>query len=122
MKVLAVQEDSIMPYKDTMKLRFLLVALVFVFHASLVFGFVFPDVGHTAVAVFFFMSGFGLETSLMSKKGYMASFLQKRVFGLMIQYWILMVFIAAAAAVFSLSMSGFVESIQTAFFTYPIGT
>lgn len=119
MGVLEERQSGILPYRDTMKIRFLLVSLIFIFHAALVFGFPFPDVGHTAVAVFFFMSGYGLELSLTRKKGYMGTFLQKRVFGLMIHYWVLMVFVAAASCVFYLTLDGFIPAVETALFTLP---
>ena len=82
-------------YRNTLTTRFLMIASIFIFHAGLFFGFPVPNNGHTCVAVFFFLSGYGLEYSLSNKPGYMRTFLQKRALGLLIQYWLIMMFCAA---------------------------
>lgn len=106
-------------YPDTMKLRFLLVAVVFVFHAGLYFSFPFPDVGHLVVAVFFFLSGYGLQLSLERKDSYLSTMVQKRILGLMLQYWIVMVILAVVGGVAYLSWSHFANAVGSAFLTLP---
>lgn len=81
--------DDYLNYRDTVALRLLLLLGIFLFHAGYEFGYVFPNAGYTFVAGFFFLSGFGLEYSVSHKKGYLTNFLQKRVFGILIQYWII---------------------------------
>lgn len=90
-------------YKNTLVLRLIMIAGIFIFHAGTFFGFTTPDCGHTCVAVFFFLSGFGLEYSLTNKKGYMRTFLQKRVLGLLFQYWIVMILCAVMTGIVYLS-------------------
>lgn len=80
--------------KRTMVLRFVLIVAIFIFHAGIHMGFVTPDVGYACVAVFFFLSGYGLELSLARKPGYMRNFLHRRVLGLMVRYWIVMALIS----------------------------
>lgn len=68
---------DLLDYKNTLVLRLMMLVGIYIFHAGTFFHFMTPDCGHTCVAVFFFLSGFGLEYSLTNKKGYMRTFLQK---------------------------------------------
>lgn len=90
-------------YKNTLVLRLMMLVGIYIFHAGTFFHFMTPDCGHTCVAVFFFLSGFGLEYSLTNKKGYMRTFLQKRVLGLLLQYWIVMILCAVMTGIVYLS-------------------
>ena len=87
-------DDEGLTLKRTYVLRFVLIVAIFIFHAGIHMGFVTPDVGYTCVAVFFFLSGYGLELSLARKPGYMHGFLHRRVLGLMLRYWIVMALIS----------------------------
>lgn len=55
----------------------------------------FAKIGYLAVAVFFFLSGYGLQKSYISSDDYKRSFLQKRLTGILIAY-------AAATCMYSL--------------------
>lgn len=90
-------------YKNTLVLRLMMLVGIYIFHAGTFFHFMTPDCGHTCVAVFFFLSGFGLEYSLTNKKGYMRTFLQKRVLGLLLQYWIVVILCAVMTGIVYLS-------------------
>lgn len=112
-------KDSTMSYQDTLILRAILFFGIFFFHAGWAFGFGFPDIGHLCVAGFFFMSGFGLEYSRRNKANYLKTFLQKRVMGLMIQYWIIMLVSALAWAVVHLSADNVLPDVERMFFGSP---
>ncbi len=105
-------------YRNTLTARFLMIASIFIFHAGLFFGFPVPNNGHTCVAVFFFLSGYGLEYSLTNKPGYMRTFLQKRALGLLIQYWLIMMFCAALTGVAYLSFQSFMQDADKYLFEY----
>ncbi len=77
-----------------MALRGMLVVLIIVFHCSFYYGFTFPDLGHIAVSMFLFFSGYGLELSLHRKKGYLKGFPSNRIFGILVQYWTIVLAIA----------------------------
>lgn len=79
---------------DTMALRGMLVVLIIVFHCSFYYSFTFPDLGHIAVSMFLFFSGYGLELSLHRKKGYLKGFPSNRIFGILVQYWTIVLAIA----------------------------
>ena len=79
---------------DTMALRGMLVILIIVFHCSFYYGFTFPDLGHIAVSMFLFFSGYGLELSLHRKEGYLKGFPSNRIFGILVQYWTIVLAIA----------------------------
>lgn len=96
----------------------LMIAGIFVFHAGTYYGFTVPDCGHTCVAIFFFLSGFGLEYSLMNKKGYMHTFLQKRVLGLLFQYWIVMILCAVMTGIVYMSWDIILNDIDLWVFEY----
>ena len=79
---------------DTMALRGMLVVLIIVFHCSFYYDFTFPDLGHIAVSMFLFFSGYGLELSLHRKEGYLKGFPSNRIFGILVQYWTIVLAIA----------------------------
>lgn len=106
-------------YRNTMVLRFLLFVAILVFHAGDRYGFQFPNIGYLCVAGFFFMSGYGLELSRCRKEGYMRTFLQRRVLGLMIQYWIIMVVTALIVLVLGGGPDRFVDDILKTFLRHP---
>lgn len=112
-------KGTTMSLDDTMIARFVLLCVIIVFHAGFVYGFAFPDIGHLCVAGFFFMSGYGLELSLRRKRSYMRDFLQKRVLGLMLQYWVIMIVCAVASAVAYLNPAALLNDIPAAFLSAP---
>lgn len=57
---------------------------------------IFTYVGYLFVAVFFFCSGYGLVKSFRSKKGYLASFMQKRLPVLIVPFYVNTVLYGAA--------------------------
>ena len=89
-----ILQNNPLSKEETMSLRGMLVILIIIFHCSFYYGFTFPDLGHIAVSLFLFFSGYGLELSLHGKKGYLNGFLSNRIFGILVQYWAIVISIA----------------------------
>ena len=112
-------KEDVISYQNTLIMRFIMLAAILVFHAGQYFHFHFPDCGHLCVAIFFFMSGYGLELSRNSKAHYMRDFLQKRVLGLMIQYWIILMVIALVVLIMQFDLNLLYSNISNAFLRNP---
>lgn len=112
--------DDYLGYRDTLAVRFLLLIGIFLFHGGYEYGYEFPNVGYTCVAGFFFLSGFGLEYSVRNKQGYLRSFLQKRVFGILIQFWIIQAIAAVVILILYLDPAMSYDRIVTALLRHPI--
>ena len=112
--------DDYLNYRDTVALRLLLLLGIFLFHAGYEFGYVFPNAGYTFVAGFFFLSGFGLEYSVSHKKGYLSNFLQKRVFGILIQFWIIQAIAAIVLLIVFMDPQMSYDRVVTALLRHPI--
>ncbi len=111
--------DDSLSYRNTLVIRFIMMVCIVAYHGGQYFHFQFPDCGHLCVAVFFFMSGYGLEISRSSKPGYMRSFLQKRVLGTMIQYWIILMIIALVVMLMQFDLDLLYSNVSNAFLRNP---
>lgn len=111
--------DGAMSYQNTLVLRFVMLAAILVFHGGQYFHFSFPDCGHLCVALFFFMSGYGLELSRNTKPHYMRDFMQKRVLGLMVQYWLILMIIALVVMFMQFDFELLYSNISNAFLRNP---
>ncbi len=116
---LPLREDYLV-YRDTMALRFLLLIAIFVFHGGYEYGYTFPNVGYTCVAGFYFLSGFGLEYSVRNKNGYLQNFLQKRVFSILIQFWVIEAVASLVILVMYLDVGQAWNTLLTALFRHPV--
>ncbi len=114
-----ILREELLSYRDTMGIRALMIILIVIYHAGLLYGIDLPNDGHICVAVFFFMSGWGLELSIRNKQSYLATFLQKRVFGLLIQYWIIMISTVAVTSLMYLSWNEFGTELLSVFLDWP---
>lgn len=103
----------------TVSLRGTLILLIVVFHCSFYYHFEFPDIGHIAVASFLFFSGYGLELSLDRKRDYLNGFLTKRVFGILVQYWVIAITIEVVGMLLYLDASGCFQRLSDALFMTP---
>ena len=116
---LPLREDYL-SYKDTVALRFLFLIAIFVFHGAYEYPYQFPNIGYTCVAGFFFLSGYGLEYSVRNKKGYLGNFLQKRVFGILIQYWVIEAVYAAILLILYFNPQLSYDTVTNALFRNPV--
>ena len=114
-----VFRDDALSYRSTLIVRFVMIATILVYHAGQYFQFSFPDCGHLCVAFFFFMSGYGLELSSDTKSGYMRDFLQRRVLGLMMQYWLILMVIAVVVMVMQFDWNLLHSNVSNAFLRNP---
>lgn len=112
-------KEDVITHQNTLVLRFIMLAAILVFHAGQYFHFSFPDCGHLCVAIFFFMSGYGLELSRSNKDHYMRDFMQKRVLGLMIQYWLILMVIALVVLLMQFDIDLLYSNISNAFLRNP---
>lgn len=86
-------EEKYLSKESTTNLRGLLAVGIVLHHASgyyteLSFISSFRYVGYLIVALFFFLSGYGLQYGFENKKRYMRSFLRNRLCVILIPYWI----------------------------------
>ena len=92
-----------MSISHTNAIRGVLIFIIILYHESLYLDVdIMPREGAYAVMMFFFLSGYGLYLS-HEKPNYLRDFVQKKIIGLMIRYWIIELFVIVALAILYLS-------------------
>lgn len=92
-KIAGSGDNCYLALDKTLPIRGLLAICIVLHHGSGYFArmsFISPfqHIGYLVVALFFFLSGYGLTYGLKNKKGYMDGFLKKRLISVLIPYWI----------------------------------
>lgn len=92
-KIAGSGDNCYLALDNTLPIRGLLAICIVLHHGSGYFtriSFISPlqHIGYLVVALFFFLSGYGLSYGLKNKKGYMDGFLKKRLISVLIPYWI----------------------------------
>lgn len=92
-KIAGSGDNCYLALDNTLPIRGLLAICIVLHHGSGYFtrlSFISPlrYIGYLVVALFFFLSGYGLTYGLKNKRGYMDGFLKKRLIAVLIPYWI----------------------------------
>lgn len=92
-KIAESGDNHYLALDSTLPIRGLLAVGIVLHHGSGYFtriSFISPfqHIGYLVVALFFFLSAYGLTYGLKNKKGYMDGFLKKRLISVLIPYWI----------------------------------
>ncbi|MDR2866964.1 MAG: acyltransferase family protein [Methanomassiliicoccaceae archaeon] len=117
-------DDDTLSLRNTRSLRFAMAVLIVVYHSSYAFeSYAISRVGYIFVALFFFLSGYGLHEGVKNKKGYLRTFLPKRYPSLLIPYFIcgiISVLITAVAFVQYSNLPAMLIRVFEFPFVYPV--
>lgn len=107
--------DDYLSKDSTGALKGLLCVVIFFHHFAGFFKsfdilyYVLVHTGFLAVALFFFVSGYGLAVSAKTKAGYVKTFLPKRLLRVLVPYWICLLLYILAALVFGVPTKSSVD-------------
>lgn len=92
-RIVGKEDNRYLTLENTLPIRGLLAVCIVLHHASGYFTKIsflapFRHIGYLVVALFFFLSGYGLMYGLEMKDKYMDGFLKKRLISILIPYWI----------------------------------
>ena len=114
-----VESYKFMSISHTNAIRGILMLIIILYHESLFLDIdLMPREGAYAVMLFFFLSGYGLYLS-SSKPNYLRDFVQKKIIGLILRYWIIEVFFVSMVAILYLSSNGFIDNLIDIPFSTP---
>lgn len=118
-KFIHVEPYKFMSISHTNAIRGILMLIIILYHESLFLDMdIMPREGAYAVMLFFFLSGYGLYLS-SSKPNYLRDFVQKKIVGLILRYWIIEIFFVSIYAILYLSTKGLLDNLIGVLFTNP---
>lgn len=100
--------DGYLSKDSTGALKGLLCVVIFFHHFAGFFEsfdilyYILVHIGFLAVALFFFVSGYGLAVSAKNKDGYVKTFLPKRLLRVLVPYWVCLLLYMLAALIFDI--------------------
>ncbi len=108
-----------MSISHTNAIRGVLMLIIILYHESLYLGIeIMPREGAYAVMMFFFLSGYGLYLS-SDKPNYFRDFVQKKIVGLILRYWIIELLMVLVVAILFLSTDGIIDNMIGVLFSRP---
>ena len=108
-----------MSYQNTLSLRLIFAIVIVFFHAGTFFEFQFYNLGSICVAAFFFLSGYGLVYSQNNKLGYIMSFLQRRIPGILIPFWMCVIITTLVTTIVLGTYTSFIHDLLSGLLGYP---
>ena len=114
-----VSSYKFMSLSHTNAVRGLLMLIIILYHESLFLDIdIMPREGAYAVMLFFFLSGYGLYLS-SSKPNYLRDFVQKKIVGLLLRYWIIELSFVLISALLYLTSRRLIDNLISVFFSTP---